>query len=425
VLIAVDFDGCCVEQTDTYDATTALRLKPGAYEALWALKQAGHRLILWSGRSSWALRKGPEFNLALRAGIQGEGHRSWYESTALNEARYQQMLAFVKANLPGVFDVIDDGSLGGKPPADLSIDDRCVRIGFGLSGVSWQEVADAYGQPGFPLAVEGMPYSVVARRFRALAKTHGCRVTEIGQSDVGPILCVEQHGVREVVIVSGQHGDEPAGPLALYDAADGLFSHARALGVGLRLYPCANPEGFQARKRRDDQGATRSNTAIEYRVGDKWVGELPADAPEPAEYRPARGTAPETKVLVAALNAGPVPWAFLDLHQDSAVPVGKMYGYCFGSRAPYAAVMRECQEAEPWEGGKLKNEAWSKVALTTDADGLVNLRDGSPVDWMWRRGAQMSICVEAPTEPTAPAMACEAEWAHRMIEAAANGATAR
>ena len=107
------------------------------------------------------------------------------------------------------------------------------------------------------------------------------------------------------------------------------------------------------------------------------------------------------------------------------MPVGKMYGYVFGDRRPYAEVMRECQEAEPWAGGKLKNEAWSKVPLTTDEDGLVSLRDGSPIDWMWRRGAQLSICIEAPTEPTPPAMACEAEWAHRMIEATAEGWTAR
>lgn len=424
MLIAIDLDGTIVETTETYDATTPLRLKPGAYEALWALKQAGHRLILWSGRASWALRKGPEFNLALRAGIRDQGHRSWYESTALNEARYQQMIAFVKANLPGLFDAIDDGSMGGKPPADLFIDDHAVRIGPGLGGVGWDEVADAYGQPGWPPAVEGLPYQVFARRIRSLERSvPGCRVREIGQSTAGPIFCVETNPTwRTVVIVAGQHGDEPAGPLCLYRDAEALFARARALGLGLRIYPCANPEGFQARKRRDTEGATRSNTAIEYKVAGKWgVGELPPDEPEPAEWRGARGTAPETRVLVADLAAQPVPWAFLDLHQDAAVPKGKMYGYCFGDRRPYARIMDAVQMAEPWRGGALKNESWSKVALTTDESGLVTLRDGSPIDWMWRRGAHLSICIEAPTEPTGPAMDTESEWVGRIIAAAAAG----
>lgn len=77
--------------------------------------------------------------------------------------------------------------------------------------------------------------------------------------------------------------------------------------------------------------------------------------------------------------------------------------------------------AEPWRGGALKNESWSKVALTTDESGLVTLRDGSPIDWMWRRGAHLSICIEAPTEPTGPAMDTESEWVGRIIAAAAAG----
>ena len=58
------------------------------------------------------------------------------------------------------------------------------------------------GQPGWPPAVEGLPYSIFARRIRALERTvPGCRVREIGQSTAGPILCAERHGDREVVIV--------------------------------------------------------------------------------------------------------------------------------------------------------------------------------------------------------------------------------
>ena len=64
----------------------------------------------------------------------------------MHQARYDQMVAFVGRELPGVFDAIDDGA-GGKPNVDLFIDDKCLRFGRGMHAAGWRELAHWYGDP--------------------------------------------------------------------------------------------------------------------------------------------------------------------------------------------------------------------------------------------------------------------------------------
>jgi hypothetical protein len=148
MIIAVDFDDTIVEQGEYADTTTPLRFKPGAREGLYSLKEAGHVLILWSGRASRALLYNPELDPLVRAGVRKLNHGRWLERRPVHLARYRQMLAFVAAELPDVFAAIDDGA-GGKPSADLFIDDKALRLGrgFGIGGTDWNEIARAYGAP--------------------------------------------------------------------------------------------------------------------------------------------------------------------------------------------------------------------------------------------------------------------------------------
>ena len=52
-------------------------------------------------------------------------------------------------------------------------------------------------------------------------------------------------GSRWLVITSGFHGEEPAGPLTLAESFPEIAAYARARDVGLRVYPCINPSGFE------------------------------------------------------------------------------------------------------------------------------------------------------------------------------------
>lgn len=145
--IAVDFDGTIVSQERAYDdLETPLEFLPGALEALLALKRAGHQLLLWSGRANRALRENIELDPFVRAGAAIVDRARWEASKPLHEARFQQMLAFVDAQLPDVFDAVDDGAAGGKPMVDLFIDDRAMRYGDGGESLDWMDIALRYGR---------------------------------------------------------------------------------------------------------------------------------------------------------------------------------------------------------------------------------------------------------------------------------------
>jgi len=147
MLIAVDFDGTIVRQDRPYaDTTTPLAFLPGAREGLLALRRAGHTLILYSARTNRALLYTPEHDPLVRAGVRKVNLARWEAERPIHWARYFQMRRFVEAYLPGVFAVVDDG-LQGKPTADLFIDDRALRYGFGHDAVGWNGIALSYGQP--------------------------------------------------------------------------------------------------------------------------------------------------------------------------------------------------------------------------------------------------------------------------------------
>jgi len=144
VILAVDFDGTCVERQGP-DPQQPLRLRPGAKRALQALRAAGHVLFLSSSRANRSLREDPHLDPLVTAGARPLDRAAWQRQRAVHEQRYQQMREFVQAQLPGLFAAIDDGRQG-KPLADLYLDDRGVRVGAGaLGALDWQEIAETWG----------------------------------------------------------------------------------------------------------------------------------------------------------------------------------------------------------------------------------------------------------------------------------------
>jgi hypothetical protein len=143
VLIVLDFDGTIVNDDHDYDdLATPLTFKYGAREALRALARAGHVLVLCSGRANRALRLDWTLN-PLWNGVVPFDVERWKRHQGLNQARYQQMLAFVGAELPGIFAMVDDGGQG-KVSGDLYVDDKALRYGFSMD---WSAIAVAYGEP--------------------------------------------------------------------------------------------------------------------------------------------------------------------------------------------------------------------------------------------------------------------------------------
>ena len=147
MFVAVDFDGVVVDMhAHPYEDTKSKpALMPYAKEGLISLKKAGHVLLLYSARANLSLRKDPNLDPLVQAGIR-KPPRDLKKSQELSEARYQQMLDFVNEELPGIFDAIDDG-MQGKPNVDLVIDDRALRYGSGVLSANWRVISNMYGEP--------------------------------------------------------------------------------------------------------------------------------------------------------------------------------------------------------------------------------------------------------------------------------------
>jgi predicted deacylase len=134
-----------------------------------------------------------------------------------------------------------------------------------------------------------------------------------------PLLSASTDGGAAVVVTAGFHGDEKAGPLTLLAHAATLCAEARALGVGLRIYPCVNPSGFEAHTRYNASGERPNNDFLRYEIAPGvWRGEL-HEGETPLAWRALDGGPKETVALARELARFPVPVAALDLHQDNFV----------------------------------------------------------------------------------------------------------
>lgn len=141
MLIAIDFDGTIVPRMNP-----PLRLFEGARDGLLSLKNAGHILLLYSARANRAVRFNPDLNPLLRGMPSAFTAEDRLRTTQAHRLLFDEMVAFVNRELPGVFDAIDDGQQG-KPLADLFIDDKVVNVvnaGGPLSS-GWPWIASTYG----------------------------------------------------------------------------------------------------------------------------------------------------------------------------------------------------------------------------------------------------------------------------------------
>lgn len=155
-------------------------------------------------------------------------------------------------------------------------------------------------------------------------------------------------GARTVLITAGFHGDEKAGPLTLLEHAAAIVDYAAARGVGLCIYPCVNPSGFEAHTRYNVSGERPNNDFLRYQIAPGvWRGEL-RDGEQFSRIVPAvEGLPKETAALARELDRAPLPAASLDLHQDNFIHGSLFYAYVFGDLAVYRPLMARAGSLVP------------------------------------------------------------------------------
>jgi predicted deacylase len=209
---------------------------------------------------------------------------------------------------------------------------------------------------------------------------------------VYPLYRLRTPGRALCVITAGFHGDEQAGPITLADHLPDIAGYARERDVGLVIYPCLNPSGFDAFTRYNRLGERPNNDVMRYEMPDgRVLSEL--HRPEPfVRTTLHRGGPQETRALVRELEELHGVAAALDLHQDPYLHKPLTYAYAFGPREPHIALMEE--------GGRHLPIARSfevDDAVHTDPDGLIALHDGSVTDWFTRRGTPYAAAIETTT----------------------------
>ena len=245
-------------------------------------------------------------------------------------------------------------------------------------------------------------------------------VTEAGRTY--PLLAAHTDGDRHLLITAGFHGDEIAGPLTLLEHLPELVQYAKERNVGMTVFPCLNPPGFHHRTRYNASGVSPNNDFVRYEVVKEgraqWVDAL-TEGQTFERWVPFFDGPNETRALAKYLHEQPTPHAMLDVHQDPWLTKRACYAYAFGDRRAYRPLLAASAHALP-----VAMSAEVDDCLWSDAEGLLELHDGSITDLFWRRGTKFVATLETST--LAPLPACHAVnliWLRGFIDLAARGAS--
>jgi predicted deacylase len=233
-----------------------------------------------------------------------------------------------------------------------------------------------------------------------------------------PLLSAETPGTRSVLITAGFHGDEKAGPLTLLEHGPEIVEYARARDVGLRLYPCINPSGFEAHTRYNLAGERPNNDFLQYEVAPGiWRGEL-RQGQGHLQVMPSRPAAKETAALRAALERQSVPEAALDMHQDNFVHGSLFYVYVFGDRDAYRPmVAKSGAQMSILRSSVVDSGHEPGTDVVADAEGIIECHDGSITDHYHRAGSRYTAAIETTTETPGPmADAINLIWIYGFID---------
>lgn len=228
---------------------------------------------------------------------------------------------------------------------------------------------------------------------------------------------LQSPGRRWLTVTSGFHGDEVAGPLTLMRRLPEIAAYAGERGVGLRIYPCVNPSGFERGTRYNASGERPNNDLLRYEVAPGvWRGEL-EKGEAPLRFALFREGPKETRALLADLESAPAPHAALDIHQDPYLHGAFSYAYAFGERAAYRRLLEETRRIGAIAESRVVDES---AHAATDAEGLIELYDGSVTDYFFRRGVPCAAALETTTgTPPAVSEAVNLVWIRGFIDLAA------
>jgi hypothetical protein len=264
--------------------------------------------------------------------------------------------------------------------------------------------------------VEYAEYLSRMRAHRTLAELTEYGTVRESERDY-PLIRLRTSGSRRLLITSGFHGEEPAGPLTLLEHLPQIVDYARERDVGLSIYPCINPSGFEDGTRYNRSGEKPNNDFLRYEVArGQWKGEL-THGEAFLRWTVFDGGPKETRAVRAALAEEAEPHAALDIHQDRYIQGAWTYAYAFGDKGAYAPLLDRSEAlCQVIRSGRVDD------LNRSDEFGLVEYHDGSVTDWFWRRGVPFAAALETTTwTPLDAAHQVNLLWIRGFVDLAAAG----
>jgi hypothetical protein len=226
------------------------------------------------------------------------------------------------------------------------------------------------------------PLEVLARRFAELETKHGWTAETVYAYPNAPGLEIKAWRTSStgpaLWVLSGIHGEEPAGPNAIARELDALVAFARS-GVPVVVVPLCNPRAYRQNWRYPNTAERDWKKGGGYSVGDSEY--LLPDLETGRQPRAAQAPGPETLALtrfVLQLAERYPPKLVLDLHEDELSGDGG-YIYSQGRRADANPAGIEIVRLLQDTGIPLRRSGQTRFGETI-VDGVISRDDqGGPI----------------------------------------------
>ncbi len=218
---------------------------------------------------------------------------------------------------------------------------------------------------------------------------------------------------KVVIITSGIHGEEQAGPLSILEYLNKIIDCTHRKKIGIIIYPCTNPSGFDQRTRynaKKEVGLGNNFFIIYKKIDGSWADDLGieteyidwkwADDSQIKKKKLMNYSLPyETKLLLKDLRKLPLKKinGGIDLHQDYFKEGKKTYAYYFGNKKNYIPIIKKASKIIPPIKNASINSGYEPTELKapkTDNYGLILRYDGTIGQLFYNYGAKYFITVE-------------------------------
>jgi hypothetical protein len=250
------------------------------------------------------------------------------------------------------------------------------------------------------------------------------------------LLKIESKNISEkdkiVMISSGFHGNEKAGPLTILKKVNKIIDYCHKNGLKIIIYPLINPSGFEKNTRYNmdnDRGDAGNNDFMRYELNDgKIVDDLGGSKNFKNWYwssdKKLKIKLPkETKLLHGLLRKDPLRQivAAIDLHQDPPINNRKAvfaYQYSFENKKLLGGTSEKASKIIPiLKNRKIDTGFILEARLKTDKNGFIVRYDGSITDLLYRFGVKHSITIEiSTTAPLNKAVSVNLIWILNIID---------